>query len=304
MLASVYCIPTQTRTVPNLDFQRRWKTKLHNSPMSYGSVSMAPFNGTIYVLNGGDVGNYVEKFSMAGNYSGEYAGWYNWPVDLLVGGEGQLLVSAIGAMGDNHMMGFGMVLYDQVGKFVHGFHQQNTTLGKPYGLAALPGTNKVVVADWGKNRTVLMDVDWNKGNISFSRNLSSVPYPYRVAASKDKVAVISMVCCQPWQHKIKALRLYNFNGKLVKEVKKLPDGSVINAPEAVSMDAAGNIFLVDGSGGLNKTMLFDPDGNFLQDLPMLGTPSKILIEGSSLYTLSDVTERGKPETYINVFSYN
>ena len=26
-----------------------------------------------------------------------------------------------------------------------------------------------------------------------------VPYPFRVAASKDKLAVISMVCCETWQ---------------------------------------------------------------------------------------------------------
>ena len=100
------------------------------------------------------------------------------------------------------------------------------------------------------------------------------------------------------------MRLYDMNGKMVKEVKKLPDGSVIKAPETVAMDAAGNIFLVDGVGGLNKTMFFDPEGNYVRDLPALGTPSKILVEEKNLFTLSGIIERGKEETYINVFSYN
>ena len=271
--------------------------------MAYGSTSMAMHNETVYVLNGGDVGNYVEKFSSGGNYSGEYPGWYNWPIDLVIGGDGQLLVSALGAMGDDHMMGYGMVMYSKDGKFMHGFHQENTTLGRPYGLVSIPGTEKVIVADWGKNRTVVLDVDWITGNVSISKSLSQVPYPFRVAASKDRIAVISMVCCQPWQEPLKALRLYDMDGKMVREVKKLPDGSIIKAPETVAMDASGNIFLVDGSGGLNKTMFFDREGNFIKDLPTLGTPSKILVEQESIFTLSDVIEREKRETYINVFSY-
>jgi hypothetical protein len=110
ILSLVTSLPLQTKNGPNLNFQRRWKTKLQNFPMAYGSTSMAKQNGTIYVLNGGDVGNYVEKFSSSGNYSGEYPGWYNWPIDLVVGDEGQLLVSALGAMGDDHMMAYGMVM--------------------------------------------------------------------------------------------------------------------------------------------------------------------------------------------------
>ena len=303
ILSLVTSLPLQTKNGPNLNFQRRWKTKLQNFPMAYGSTSMAMQNGTIYVLNGGDVGNYVEKFSSSGNYSGEYPGWYNWPIDLVVGDEGQLLVSALGAMGDDHMMAYGMVMYSKDGKFMHGFHQKNTTLGRPYGLANIPGTDKVVVADWGKNMTVVLDVDWTKGNVSVSKTLSQVPYPYRVAASKDRIAVISMVCCQPWQEPLKAMRLYDMNGKMLKEVKKLPNGSIIKAPEALAMDPSGNIFLVDGAGGLNKTMFFDPEGNFVKDLPALGTPSKILVEEGAVFTLSDVAGREKEETYINVFSY-
>ena len=42
--------------------------------MAYGSVSFDKQGDTLYVLNGGDVGNYVEKFTSKGNYSGEYPG--------------------------------------------------------------------------------------------------------------------------------------------------------------------------------------------------------------------------------------
>merc|ERR1712215_630657 len=94
VLSTIICLvpalPSQGRIGPEPSFQRRWKTKLQNFPMSYGSVSMAMHDDTLFVLNGGDVGNYVEKFSSSGNYS-----------------EGQVLVSALRAMGDDHMMAFG-----------------------------------------------------------------------------------------------------------------------------------------------------------------------------------------------------
>ena len=89
VLSTIICLvpalPSQGRIGPEPSFQRRWKTKLQNFRLSYGSVSMAMHDDTLFVLNGGDVGNYVEKFSSTGNYSGEYAGWYNWPIDLVVG---------------------------------------------------------------------------------------------------------------------------------------------------------------------------------------------------------------------------
>ena len=29
------------------------------------------------------VGNYVEQFDLAGNYQGEWPGWYNWPDEMV-----------------------------------------------------------------------------------------------------------------------------------------------------------------------------------------------------------------------------
>merc|ERR1711963_32294 len=74
---------------PTISFQRRWKTKLQNFPMGYGSVSLSIHNGTIFVLNGAEVGNYVEQFDL----------------------HGELVVSALGAMDDQHMLAPGLVTY-------------------------------------------------------------------------------------------------------------------------------------------------------------------------------------------------
>ena len=65
--------------------------------MGYSSVSLAVQNGTIFVLNGAEVGfqakaalelfnqvgNYVEQFDLEGNYQGEWPGWYNWPDEMV-----------------------------------------------------------------------------------------------------------------------------------------------------------------------------------------------------------------------------
>merc|ERR1719458_1467858 len=96
---------------PTISFQRRWKTKLQNFPMGYSSASLAVQNGTIFVLNGAEVGNYVEQFDLTGNYQGEWPGWYNWPDEMVMGPRGDLVVSALGAMleplgamDDQHML--------------------------------------------------------------------------------------------------------------------------------------------------------------------------------------------------------
>ena len=78
------------------------------------------------------VGNYVEQFDLAGNYQGEWPGWYNWPDEMVahskiilmqsalnlkfklskvMGPGGELVVSALGAMDDQHMLAPGLVTY-------------------------------------------------------------------------------------------------------------------------------------------------------------------------------------------------
>ena len=138
-------------------------------------------------------------------------------------------------------------------------------LDSPYGIAPYPGNStRLLVADWGSNRTVVMHVDWATGQVKMERNLTKysprflnkqtdfendrVPYPFRLAASKDNLAVISMVCCETWQVKkytnslkkcnssiwpcfqapLLALRLFSLHsGELTTTVKQLEDGRTV-----------------------------------------------------------------------------
>ena len=68
------------------------------------------------------------KFDLEGKYLGEWPGWYNWPDEMVthktyrqiqstytpgqvVGPHGQLLVSALGAMDDQHRLAPGLLTY-------------------------------------------------------------------------------------------------------------------------------------------------------------------------------------------------
>jgi len=290
---------------PTISFQRRWKTKLQNFPMGYGSVSLSIHNGTIFVLNGAEVGNYVEQFDLHGNYLGEWPGWYNWPDEMVMGPRGELVVSALGAMDDQHMLAPGLVTYSSDGKFNHGFHKSSTGLSNPYGIAPYPGnSSRLLVADWGSNRTVVMQVDWTTGQLKMERNLTKVPYPFRLAASKDNLAVISMVCCETWQAPLLALRLFSIHtGELTRTVKQLEDGRTLAAPQTVAMDDVGRVLMVEGDGGLNSTLIFSPSGDHLGDLPLLGTPHKLLVQDGHLFSLTEEQGEDKMEVYINVYTY-
>ena len=72
------------------------------------------------------------------------------------------------------------------------------------------------------------------------------------------------------------------------------------APQTVAMDDVGRVLMVEGDGGLNSTLIFrfcvnikffksnfenlvslltfSPSGDHLGDLPLLGTPHKILVQ--------------------------
>ena len=63
------------------------------------------------------------------------SGYFNFPVDVVLGPAGQPLVSAIGAQGDDGRLRFGMVLYTSEGEFLHGLQEAETGLVRPYGLS-------------------------------------------------------------------------------------------------------------------------------------------------------------------------
>ena len=72
------------------------------------------------------------------------------------------------------------------------------------------------------------------------------------------------------------------------------------APQTVAMDDVGRVLMVEGDGGLNSTLIFrfcvnvkffksnfenlvslltfSPSGDHLGDLPLLGTPHKLLVQ--------------------------
>ena len=77
------------------------------------------------------------------------------------------------------------------------------------------------------------------------------------------------------------------------------------APQTVAMDDVGRVLMVEGDGGLNSTLIFrfcvnikffksnfenlvslltfSPSGDHLGDLPLLGTPHKMLVQVGKLY---------------------
>ena len=75
---------------PSIEKELTFKTTLSNYSMSYSSASFFISDDIIYVVNGANVGNYVLKFDMNGSYLGDYPGWYNFPHNIVVGGDKQV----------------------------------------------------------------------------------------------------------------------------------------------------------------------------------------------------------------------
>ena len=87
-----------------------------------------------------------------------------------------------------------------------------------------------------------MQVDWATGQLKMERNLTKysprflnghtdfendrVPYPFRLAASKDNLAVISMVCCETWQVK----KIHQFTSKFQQFNMILFPGTIAGSP--------------------------------------------------------------------------
>jgi len=291
---------------------RRFKTTLEYFPMSYDSISFYIVRDTIYVLNGAEVGNAVLQFDMEGNYLGQMPGWFNFPVDLVVGGQtqDQVLLSAIGAMGDNSMLRFGLVMYDSSGNFFHGYHEADSGLKRPCGLTMDPVTNMVAVCDWAKNRTVLLNVNWKDGTVEQEKELAALPYPYDIAMTRDRMIVTTMVCCEEWHKAARAVSIYLRDAdtgvpSLWTRIKSLPTGENITDPGSVAItEEEDRILFVDQ--GLKKTIMLDMDGEYLGEVTGgLGAPREIQFYGGLLYSLTNEGnfELNVTESFLNVFSY-
>ena len=120
---SIFLLSLLVEGSPSIELELSFKTTLDEYEMGYSSASFTIADDIIYVVNGANVGNAILKFDLAGHYLDQYPGWFNFPHDILIGGDSQALVSALGAMGDDGTMRFGFVLYDSQGNFLHGLHQ-------------------------------------------------------------------------------------------------------------------------------------------------------------------------------------
>ena len=258
----------------------------------------------MYVLNGANVGNSILKFDLEGNYLGQYPGWYNFPVDMIMGGPGndQVLMSAIGAKGDDNMLRFGMVLYNKSGEFFHGLQEAETGLKRPYGLSNIPGSSQVAVCDWNNNRTVVMDVNWEEGVVMGVQDLIELPYPFRMMMTDDKIVILSAVCCEPWHEDMVKMSVFDLLGNLVVEVKELPTGDIIKSPASAAIDPFGNIL---SSDIILRAIIFSPDAEYMDTLPLIGTPKKMMFNDGKLFVLTDVeTGEDDMDSFLSVYNYS
>ena len=165
-------------------------------------------------------------------------------------------------------------------------------------MARMVGNNSdwFLAADWDDNMTYFMDLDWTDGTVKYRQEFISVPFPYRIHISEEKVVVLSTNCCDELKV-FNKLRIYDLSGTLMKEVTHLPTGEKIADPRDVSLDPMGNILLSDFKLG---TVVLSGDGSsLLATLPLDPAPEKMLFYQDKLYTLVN-TEDGP---FINVYKY-
>ena len=287
---------------PSIELELSFKTTLDEYPMAYSSASFTISDDIIYVVNGANVGNAILKFDLTGKYLGEYPGWFNFPHDILIGGDKQAVVSALGAMGDDGQLRFGFVVYDSEGHFLHGLHQNQSGVRRPFGMTKLGEGDWFLAADWDGNLTYLMDIDWTNGSVREKQELISVPWPDSLDISSDKIVVISYVCCQ-LEDFIK-MTIYDLSGNLMKEVTHLPSGERILDPKDVAIDKMGNILLSDSSLG---TVVMSGDGSqVLATLPLPSpVPHKMIFYQEKLYTLTTrEVDQDSVDSFMNVYKYS
>jgi len=308
-LASAASLPSQGS--PNIEKVLTFKTTLANYSMGYSSASFAVHKDVIYVANGANVGNAVLKFGLNGTYLGEYPGWYNFPHDIIVGGDDQVLVSALGAMNDTGTLRYGLVLYTKEGDFLHGLHEADSGLMRPWGLAQGMWPGRVLTADWAGNKTYVMEFDWSRGEVGEKMELADVEWPTNIKMTSanglwtENIAILSLVCCQ-LEEFIK-ISLYNVNGNLVSEATSLPSGGRISNPRDVASDPSGNIIISDGDLGT-----FVLSGDLKQELgklPLDDPPMKMLFYKDQLYVLYQLQTVFEPgneqyDSFISVYNYH
>ena len=88
------CLFSALEAAPSIEKELSFKTTLADYPMGYSSASFAISNDVIYVVNGANVGNYVLKFDLNGTFLEQYPGWYNFPHDIIVGGQYKVNITA------------------------------------------------------------------------------------------------------------------------------------------------------------------------------------------------------------------
>jgi len=300
-LARVHCAG---QALPKIAFETSWDSLL--LPNNTDAADIKVKDGLVYSLNGAASEDEIVIFDLLGNYVDKIFGYYNFPMDFVLGENNQVLLSALGAEYDDHSwMGFGLVLYDSANEFFHGFQERETGLSRPHGLSILDtkdGVSRVAVCDWDKNQTRFLQVDWEEGRVeTLPEPIIEVPYPNDVVVSGDKLLIVSTICCQDSMEPLRKAHLYDSTGALLKTAKDLPNGERMDYPNKVAVDEAGNFLVVDT--GLKKTLLFSPDLEYIGDLPELGVPDAMDFYDNKVYTLSRTIHSDGTDHKVMVYSY-
>jgi len=289
--------------LPTIEKELVFKTTLTNYSMGYSSGSFTISKDVIYVANGANVGNSILKFDLNGTYLGEYPGWYNFPHDIIVGGDNQdqVLVSALGAMDDTGLLRFGLVLYTSEGEYLHGLHEKDSGLERPWGLGNFQ-EDKVVVADWIGNKTYIVDFDWKNGTVQSKTEIADVAYPTKFAFTEKHIVITSLVCCQ--LDEFVKISIFDFHGNYISEMSHLPSGQKFLNPEDVAIDPFGNILLSDMALG---TIVLSSD--LTEEIGRLefegGFPHKMMFYKEKLYILMDLqTSEDQFDSFIYVYKYS
>ena len=163
------------------------------------------------------------------------------------------------------------------------------------------GNNGFVgLCDWNSNRTVILDVDWDVGTIGIKQELVKMPFVNSMAFTNESIVTTSYVCCQ-FEYLIK-MTLYDMEGNLIKEVKELPTGEVLDGPVALAIDYSDYIWLSDDI--LNKTIMIDANAGYVGELKAVGAPQKLIFYNGKVYTLTEECYIDSCESYVNVYTFN